>query len=219
MEKDKTIIDYGRIIYSRRWIIVILMVAIVGFTAINSFFTEKGYTATAIIFPTTTDQGGIVSFTSNLLGGLVKQDANVLVVLFKSRNMAERVALKLKLEDYFLSDSERKRNINGIWRAISVLDNKTNAAVSKDNAIELSVSLNDPELAKNVLEAYIGSVSEYLNKNSVPINFIVIDPPRASPNPSSPNTKLNLITALIVALVLGISFSLLDEYFRLVLKQ
>lgn len=218
MEKDKTIIEYGKIIYSRRWVIIILMAAIFSFTLVNTLLTEKGYTAKTTIFPTTVNQGGLASFLSNPLAGIVKQDANVLIVLLKSQNLAEKVTQKLKLEDRFLTGSEKRRKMNGFGKAVSILKSKIKAYSTKDGAVEISIELNDPRLSENVCRAYVDSVSEYLNSASIPINFVVIDPPRASNNPSSPNMKANLMTALIVSIVLGVSFSLLDDYFWLVLK-
>lgn len=202
MENDKTIVEYGRILYLRRWPIVILLVAIFGFTLINTLFTPKRYTAKATIFPTTANQGGLASFLSSTLAGVVKQDANVVVVLLKSRSMAETVVQKLKLKG----------------KAAYTPQKNIQAYVTKDGAVEICLEDNNPQLAENIVNTYINSLSEYLNEKAISINFVVVDSAKASSFPSSPNLKMNLIAAIVVSLVLGISFSLLDDYFRLVIK-
>jgi len=214
-----TIIDYGKIFYARRWPIIILMVAIIGFTLVNTFFTEKTYTAKAVVFPTTINQGGIASFLSSSLAGIVKQDANVMVVLFKSQSIAENVAQKLGLESRFKSNIKKESKAERLERAAAFLQNKIKASVNKDGAIEVDLEMEDPDLAENIVGAYIIAVSECLAKNTIPINFVIIDPAKASSQPSSPNLKMNLLAALFVSMVLGILFSLLDDYFHAVLKQ
>jgi uncharacterized protein involved in exopolysaccharide biosynthesis len=219
VNREKTIVDYGRIIYRRRWVVIILLAAILGFTLANSLLTPKGYTARAVIFPTTSDQSGIASLLSSSLRGVMKQDASVLIVLFKSMSIAQTVTRKLGLENYFpRSGGAAENKVAGLERTAAFLRSRIGAYVDKDGAIEVKLEVRDPRLAEEIVKNYIVSVSEYLNDNSIPIRFVIIDPARASGRPSSPNLKMNLVAAFIVSIVLGISFSLLDDYFRVVLK-
>lgn len=221
MNQEKTIIDYGRIFYIRRWPIIILSCAIIIFTYINTIRAEKGYTAKATIFPTSVTQSNISSFLlSNLSGGVMRQDANILLVLFKSQNIAELVVQKLKLEYLGERNNNKKNNISEInLNTASLIKSKINSFLTKDGAVELNLELKNPDLAQKTLDLYINVVATYIRENSFPIDFNVVDSPRASHIPSSPDLKTNLIAAIVVAIIVSILFSMLDDRFHLISKQ
>jgi capsular polysaccharide biosynthesis protein len=152
------------------------------------------------------------------LSGVMRQDASVLIVLFKSQNMAETVARRLRLEDYFPDNSGKHDKARGLAKTSSFLRSVISTYVNKDGAVEINLEAKDPRLAEEIVNSYIVSTSKYLNDNSIPLKFVIVDPAKASSRPSSPNLKMNMLAALIVSLILGISFSLLDDYFQVILR-
>lgn len=182
MEDEISLLDYYRILKKRRKAILLIVLVITFGAVVYSLVAPKIYRSEASILTLESDggSGGIAamaaSFTGLPLGSGSQSSMSKLVVLLKSRTLAERVIDRLDLEKFFykdLWDFEKNDWKDGIAKNpdmedivgtfSSAVDIKENI---KKGTIDIGVELADPSTAANVANAIVYELGRLINQNA-----------------------------------------------------
>lgn len=199
-------VEYIKVIYKHR--VLIIMVIFVGmiFAAIFSFSNPAMYEASATFFPLNVN----VNQSSQSLGLVRKLNIEDLIIsLLESRNMADKIIEQL--------DLKKTWNISSTAEARNILKGMTSITFEKNGIIKLAVIDISPELSAGIVNAYVDSL-ERLNgeldlgvqRKIVQVIDRAVVPERRMPR----GIKKNTILAGVASLVFGILLAFIIEFFR-----
>jgi polysaccharide biosynthesis transport protein len=124
------------------------------------------------------------------------EEAETIVTLFKSEAVASAVNRRLRL------DTEPKE----------LLGRFTAESTDSSAVIEATFEDSDPREAERILRVFSSTFVELLQlRLDVTSDITVFNPPRADPDPVSPNVPTTLAFAIAAGIALGILFAVLRE--------
>jgi|AntRauTorckE6833_2_1112554.scaffolds.fasta_scaffold00041_15 capsule polysaccharide export protein KpsE/RkpR len=154
-----------RYLYRNKVAVLGISFTVAVIVAIITLFIPNRYTSTANLLPSQrptlgfdlfSDEGGLSSIASSVLGGGGSEEANRYSVLLSSYTTSKRVVEKFNLLDvYEVRNSEAPMKF-----AIDILSERTTFEGKEEGNYIISVQAKDPELAKNMAEFYINVLNE-----------------------------------------------------------
>lgn len=205
-ESEIDLIDYLKIIYKRRWLVLALTVMGMLYACITSVRQSEIYEASATFFP--------LSMNNNVAsqGFTVKPQLDIkdmALSILKSRNMAERVVEQLDLQK--LWNARLKSD------AVRALRGSVTVALEQNGLIRLSVCSISPELAAKIANSYVDSL-EYFNSqlNITAQRQIVQVIDRATvPDTKTPrNTVKKVMMSGVIYFIIAVSFVFSEEIIK-----
>lgn len=137
--------------------------------AIITLFIPNRYTSTANLLPSQrpsigfdlfSDEGGLSSIASSVLGSGVSEESNRYIVLLSSYTTSKKVVEKFNLiEKYELTESEAPMKY-----AIDILRDNTTFESREEGNFIISVESKNPELSKNMADYYVEVLNEVNTK-------------------------------------------------------
>ena len=165
---------FGRLWQGRHKIIVATLTAGV-LAALFSLITKPTYRAQAVFIPLTRSGGGlgslipqagsggiILNMIGDSLGGGQEQK---LMVLLKSRTLAEGVIKKLDLGSLFLGGKPVESPFD-MQEAVQQLQRKVSFEKRREGYYSVSADFPDRDLAANVANTYLGELQKVINSSS-----------------------------------------------------
>lgn len=228
-QEEKTILDYARILWRRKAMIVALVAVSVVGTMIVSLLMPKYYRSEAMILVSAPETGGLgAALSSSPLAGALSgslsglsSPADKVLVFLKSRTVAEMVIKRFDLLRVFNAgkwDAEK-----GAWKdpakpplmeeAVKKLGKKVTAfRKSREGTIAISVEWKDPKLAAQIANYYVVALAEFMKDKSVNTTVQIVDAAVPAEKKSSPKTTLNMIMAGMLSLLGGMFIALALEH-------
>jgi len=227
-ESEMNLLDYGKILWRRKIMLVILCTLSVGITMIVSLMLPKYYKSEALILAIAPESGGLGAALSasplagafaGSLGGLTSPADKILVFL-KSRTVAEMIIRRFDLLRVFNGD--KWDGAKGAWKdpakpplmedAVKKLGRKiTVFKKSKEGSITIIVEWKDPKLAAQIANYYVVALAEFMKDKSVNTTVQIVDPAIPAERKSSPRIALNMAMAGILSLFIGVILALVLE--------
>ena len=198
------LVDYIRVVYKYRWLIVLIVLVSMFFAGITSLMKTKIYEAQATFFPMNTDY----SIQSQGVVMEPRLDIEDLIIsILESRKMADRIIEQLDLKKIWnekLLTHTRKR-----------LDTSTKINFDKNGIIKLSVMTESPKLSADIANAYVDNL-DYFNVEldiGAKRKIVQLIDRAAMPEEKMPRgtVKKTIVTGLI-SLLLAIFLSFLLEF-------
>jgi len=148
------IIDYFRVVFKYRFIIILVVLASIS----CSYFVVQSkpdiYEATASFFPINFRNPVVSEFEPRQKGTEIS-NVNLIMALLKSRKMANRIVNQQNLQSLWADDLKS--------RVRETLQNMTSVQLEKLGFIRLTVKSTSPQLAANIANAYVDNLS-YFNE-------------------------------------------------------
>ncbi len=234
MESEPTLLDYWNIINKGRWLLITLVFVTVLATLILSLLMPKIYQARTTILPLGQEQSGLSAALSASplagLGGLpgIQNPTDKLIVVLQSRTVAEEVIKKLDLLRIF--NEEQWDTAHADWKdpekkpmledAIKKLQKDViNVSSDRRGVIALTAEWRNPVLASQIANAYVDTLSRFLNEHSINTNFQVIDPAVPPERKSKPSIRQNMMLAGVTSLFVGLALVFFREYWENVKRE
>jgi uncharacterized protein involved in exopolysaccharide biosynthesis len=166
-EDEINLLDYWRVLWKRKWMIVGLVFVVVFWVGYYSYFVMPKIfeSKVSILGPRDSSGGGAglaaalaASGAGQLLGGLMPGGGNsqVFLAILKSRTMALDLVDRFKLKEYY-----KAKFTEGAIRGVQ---GATNISVSKEGVISVKVEDKDPKLAADIANAYIMNLDRMFSK-------------------------------------------------------
>jgi uncharacterized protein involved in exopolysaccharide biosynthesis len=185
MEDEINLLDYWRILMRRKKLIMLIVVCATVISIVYSLLATKIYRAETSILPIGGDStgglGALIAQTGvgSLLGAIGSSTPSAsLMAVLRSRSVAERIIDRFSLMQVFYEDEWDAEN--GAWKETDPKDIPQMEDAVKDlhevmtftedmemSLIEISGEFEDPELAANVMNAYIEELSKFLSENEL----------------------------------------------------
>lgn len=154
-----------RYLYKNKIAILGISFAVAVIVAIITLFIPNRYTSTANLLPSQrpslgfdlfSDEGGLSSIASSVLGSGVSEESNRYIVLLSSYTTSKQVVEKFDLiERYELSGSEAPMK-----NAMDILSERTTFESQEEGNFVISVEDENPETAKKMADFYIEILNE-----------------------------------------------------------
>ena len=170
-EDEINLLDYWRVIRKRWKIIAVIFLTSVVTAAIVSLRMTEIYQAKATIMPIESSGGQVSAALRSLdslpfVGGLVPSiGGSKLVVLLKSRTMAEDVIQALALMKVLFEDGQDEPPT--LQDAVRSLSGITEIIDDKKGLISISVEYKDPEIAADIANQYPIELQRFLSENAL----------------------------------------------------
>jgi len=227
-QKDITLLDYGKILWRRKTLLIALFAISVVVTMAISLRLPKYYRSEVVVLAIAPETGGLSAALSasplagaltGSLGGLSTPADRVLVVL-KSRTIAEMVIKRFDLLRVF---NEHKWDAGkSAWKnpekpplmedAVKELGKKvTSFRKSKEGSITITVEWKDPKLAAQIANYYIVALAEFMKDKSHITTISIVDPAVPAERKSRPKTGQNMMLAGILSLFFGVLIAFVLE--------
>ncbi|MFZ5875348.1 MAG: hypothetical protein ACOYXU_02955 [Nitrospirota bacterium] len=214
-EHEPTVVDYARVVWGGKWMILSLMVAATGVTAVVSLNMPKTFLAQTTIMPLGQERaGGLASALSGSLGGAlgIENPADKLMAVFQSRRVAGMVVDTLGLDAALVQATGGHPTRD---EAIDAVQNSVIKVTGGNRGlITIRASWSDPALAAAIANAVVAATGRFLNERSISMNFQVLDeavPPR---KPSGPRVRLNIAMTVVASAFGGLVIVFVREYIR-----
>ncbi|MFQ5586036.1 MAG: Wzz/FepE/Etk N-terminal domain-containing protein [Thermodesulfobacteriota bacterium] len=179
-EEEINLIDYWRVIWKRKALIVIVILISTISTAVKSLYMENIYQAQAVITPVGKKSGGGgLSSLMQQLGGLPgialpgSASATELVNLLNSKLLKKKIIEKNNLLPVFFHeqwDEEKKgwkEDRNGhptMWDGLRALEGMASVQNNaQDSTITISVDYYDPEVSAQIVDYFLTALNEHMS--------------------------------------------------------
>lgn len=160
-EDEVNLLDYWRVVWTRRWLIGGLCIAAVLAALVVSLLLPKSYESTATLLPAleakdggglaallaATGAGGAAQTLGISLPGTPATPTDLFVAMLKSRIMADDVIRQFQLMAYY--DAETMQD------ARKALEADTTITVTKEKVVKVTVEAKDPRLAADIANFYV----------------------------------------------------------------
>jgi len=194
---EVNLLDYCRVIWKRRWLIVGLFAAFVLTSMIVSLLMPKIYESTASLLPSldtkdgaglgallaASGAGGAVQSLGISLPGTPATPIDLFVAMLKSRIMADEVIRKLNLRDLYEAKTMQDTR--------KALEGDTKITVTKEKVIKITVEAKSPQLASDIANFYVANL-DHLNQT---LNVSKAGQNRAFIERRLVETQVNLVKA------------------------
>jgi succinoglycan biosynthesis transport protein ExoP len=230
-EEEIHLLEYWNILWQRKLMLIALFSISVVITMVVSLKMPKYYKSEAVIIAAGSEAGGlgaalsVIPFSGVLSGAIsIPTPADKIMVILKSRSIAEAVIRKFDLLKT-LYDKEWD-SVSGTWKhpdkhplmedAVKLLTNKiVQFKKSKEGAITVGVEWKDPQLAAEIANYYINSLTGFLNEKAINLTIQVVDKAVPAERKSGPKTGQNMLVAGVLSLSIGVlSVICLDNLFK-----
>jgi uncharacterized protein involved in exopolysaccharide biosynthesis len=212
-EDEPTILDYARVLWGGRWVILALtLLATVAAVGISLVMT-KSYTAKATLMPLGLDRGGGLNALSGALSGALAMDSPgmKLMAVLQSRTVADDVVGKLNLEPA-LADGREPQPTRA--ELIESFQKRVLKVSASQGMIVVKAVWRDPELSAKIANTAVLSAARYLNEHSISTSFQILDEAVPPPRPSSPKIALNTAAAFVLSGFASVCLVFIRQYLR-----
>ena len=144
-EDEIDIIEYIKVVYKHRWMIMAIVLASMLFIGAASLRQPKMYEASATFFPLNM-QSNIE--TKNIIIKPSLDIDDLIISILNSRKMADRIIEQLKLQN--------------LWD-VKAINNATKVSLGKNGIIKLSVQSKSPKISAKIANAYVDNL-DYFNQ-------------------------------------------------------
>ena len=218
---EPTLLDYWRILWKRRWIIIGIFVVSVISTLLISLKMEKIYESTATVFPPEIE--GISSPGLEVPGVFSKSfsplksgptPTDIVVAMLKSRTMLENAIRKFNLKEFYEADY--------IIDAVKKLRNNTKIKVSEENVVSITVESTDSKLAADITNFYVENLdvmNEELKITTAKPIVRILDTAKPAERKSKPRIRINMMIAGLIALFVSVLVVFFLEYLQNISKR
>ena len=203
-EDEIDIVDYIKVIYKRRWIIITLVLVSMLFAGIFSLRKPKIYEASATFFPLEyqVSQSSMVVEKQVSIG-------NLIISILESRKMADRIIEQLNLKDIWKTEL--------MSEARNTLKAASKITPEKNGIIKLSVRNKSAELSAKIANAYVDNL-EYINQEldiGVQRQVVQVIDRATVPEERMPRgTVKNTLLAAIVSFMLAVFLAFFLEFLQ-----
>lgn len=234
-EEEINLIEYWNVIWRKKYLLIALFILSVTITMLYSFQLPKFYKSETLIMTSGSESGGLGAALSafplagafGAIGG-VQTPADKIMVILKSRTIAEAVIKKFDLMKIFYDNAWD--SAKGTWKnpdkhplvEDAVKQLTTDIAKfnkSKEGAIVIDVEWKDPVLASEIANYYVAALSEVLNEKAINVTIQVVDKAIPAERKSRPKIGLNIILAGVTSIFLGVLIAFFLEYLSKHTKQ
>jgi uncharacterized protein involved in exopolysaccharide biosynthesis len=226
---EVNLLDYWRVIARWKWMIILVTLVSIGTSSMVTLQTPKIYRASTTILPLGAEGGGglgaalsAIPFASGLSGAGIKTPADQLLVILKSRTLAEAVIQHLKLQAHYypeLWDIQK-----GDWKSdkqkpfledtVKRFQSSITTAGDRYGAVTIAVIDLDPTMAAKIANSMVSALAQFLNSRSLNINFQTIDPAVPPERKFKPSIRTNSMIAGASALFVGVFLAFFLEYVK-----
>lgn len=156
----------------RKSVIIGLFIFAVFATAVISFVMTPIYRSTASVIPVSGSQSplGNLAGLAAMAGISIGQsdESQKIMAVLKSRTIKENVIKRLNLINVILDEVPEDRDPMNV--AIEVLDDMVSISDDKKTGvISISVDFKDPQIAKNIADAYVDELQRILNEKALTV--------------------------------------------------
>lgn len=191
--------DYLRIL-RRRWITIVLLVILtVGAAAAWTFTAIPQYASTTRLFVSTSPSDTADAYQGNLFA---TQRVASYADIVKSRRLADQVA----------------NNLGGEYDGTDLVGKVKAIVVPETVILEITATDPDPEVARDIAQAYAEGLSEMVADLETPdgsqaalIKASIVDDARSNATAVSPNIPRNMGLAVVLGLLLGVGVAVMRE--------
>jgi uncharacterized protein involved in exopolysaccharide biosynthesis len=227
---EVNLLNYWRVIARWKWMIVLITFMSIGTSGMVTLQAPKIYRASTTILPLGTESGGGLGAALSAvplvgaLGGVagVKTPADQLLVILKSRTLAETVIQELRLQPHYHPDSWDAQK--GTWMpdkkrpfledTVKRFQSNITTASNRYGAVTVTVLDQDPAMAAKIANSMVSALAQFLNSHSLNINFQTIDPAVPPERKFKPSIRTNIMIAGVLALFVGILLAFFLEYVK-----
>jgi len=179
-EEEINLLDYWRVIWKRKILIISVVFLITLLSAIISLYKTEIYQAKAIISPISEEKGGGgLSLLSQQFGGIAgislpaSTSSKEIMNLLNSNMIREKMITKYNLLPVLFSkkwDKEKKEWIDKtptMWNGIRTLNSIIKVTNNiKENTISVSADFHDPEITVVLVDDLLSTLSEHMGNES-----------------------------------------------------
>jgi uncharacterized protein involved in exopolysaccharide biosynthesis len=212
-EREPTILDYARVLWGGKWLILAIIVAATALAGGVSLIIPKSYTAKATLMPLGLERPGGLGALSGALSGALGMDSPgvKLMAVLQSRTVAEDVVGRLNLEPIL---AEGKDPPPTRAESIEVFQDKVLKVSTGQGMIVVKAVWRDADSAAEIANAAVMSAARYLNEHSISTSFQILDEAVPPPKHSSPKIVLNIAIAFVLASMLAVFVVFIRQYIR-----
>jgi len=227
--KEPRPLDFVKIVWRRKIMLIALFAASVIVTMAVSLLLPKYYRSEAVILTIAPESGGLgAALSASPFGGVISgslgglsSPADKILVFLKSRTVAETVIKRFDLLRVF--NESKWDTIKGTWKisekpplmeeAVRELGKKVASfRKSREGAITITVEWKDPKLAAQIANYYVVALAEFMKDKSVNTTIQIVDPAVPAEKKSSPKIGQNMTMAGILSLFIGVLISFILEH-------
>lgn len=205
-DEEIDLIDYMKVIYKYRKMIVSLMLVSMLFAGFLSLLTPETYEASAAFFPLD------VNYNIKQQGVAIEPRLNIgdlVISILKSRKMAERIIDELNLK------KEWGVSLNA--DAQNILFQATKIRLDRSGLIKLDVQTSEPQLSANIANAYVDNL-DYFNQDldlNVQRRIVQVIDRAAVPEKRMPRgTVGRAISSAFLGFVFSVLLAFLIEFYK-----
>lgn len=228
-EDDIDLLEYWRVLWRRKKMILALFIVSVLATMIISLLLPKYYKSETVIITSASDSGGLGAALSAipLAGALagaagIQSPADKVMVFLKSRTVTEMVIRKFDLLRTFNEDAWDEAK--GAWKdpdkppLMEDLVKSFNKGIAKlasnkkDGTISISIEWKDPRLAADIANYYVIALTGYMNEKSINMNIQVVDRAIPAERKSKPKVAMNMALAGVLSGFISIFLAFFLDY-------
>ncbi|MBN1505725.1 MAG: hypothetical protein JW955_02705 [Sedimentisphaerales bacterium] len=155
-EQEVNLFDYVRVIWRRRWMILVLSVVVTMLTGSVVFMSPRRYEANVTIVPPLeilqkeVGVGGLGAMGKSMLRDIIDSGsiAEMYVEILNSREVADSIIDKFRLMEVY-------KDIKYRTQATKLLKRNTRIEMTKEGAVKIAVTDLDPNRAAAMAEAYV----------------------------------------------------------------
>ncbi len=229
------LLEYWNVLWRRKFFLIAVCIVSVAITMIISFRLPKFYKSESMIMTTGSEAGGLGAALSAMplagaFGGIggVQTSADKIMVVLKSRSIAETVIKKFDLDKEFnKQDWDAAR---GMWKDVNkhplmedvvkqLTTKVVNFSKTKEGAITISAEWTDPKLAADIANYYVFALTEFLKDKSMNVTIQVVDRAIPAETKSRPNIRQNMELAGFTSLFVSAIIAFFLEYLSKQKKQ
>ena len=227
-DDEINLLDYWNVLWRRKGMLITLFTVAVVATMVASLLLPKYYKAETVIIASGSEAGGLGAALSSLpfagaLAGAtgIQTPADKIMVILKSRTIAEAVIRKFDLLQVFNADAWDPGK--GAWKdpsdpplmqdAVKFLtEDIVEISKNKDGAITVGVEWKDPKLAADMANYYVSVLTSFLNEKAINVTVQVVDRAVPAERKSRPMIKLNMMLVGVASIFAGIFIAFFLEY-------
>lgn len=231
MQEDEiNFLEYWNVLWRRKYLLIALFIIFMIVTMVWSFQQPKFYMSETMIITSGSESGGLgaalssLPFAGGLGGGGTQTPMDKIMVILKSRTIAEEVIKKFDLMKIF--NDKAWDQIKGAWKsseqpplmedAVKQLNSGiANFIKGKEGAtITVRVEWKDPQLAADIANYYVYALTDFLKDKSMNINVQIVDRAVPAAHKSRPKIRQNMMLAGIMSLFIGGLIAFILEFFE-----
>jgi uncharacterized protein involved in exopolysaccharide biosynthesis len=212
-DREPTLLDYARVVWGGRWLILALVVVATGSAVGLSMMMPKTYIAQATLMPLGQDRAAGLSALAGSLGGALGMESPSvkLMAVLQSRTVADQVVSALDLENV-LGQGKTPKPTRAM--TIETFQKSVLKISASRGVIAVSAQWGDPALAAAIANASVSAAGRFLNDRSISISFQILDEAVPPSQPSGPSIRLNVAVAFVLSVFAALLVVFVRQYLR-----